>query len=321
MVRAVSDGDTMHDGRDEHYLAVGLSALACISDAMAGRQPRRILDLPSGFGRVTRLLRAQYPRAAITVCDLDRPGVDFAAAQFDARPAYSVEDFTTLALGETYDLVWVGSLVTHLNERQVRAFMAAMARHMRPGGVLVASAHGPGIADALHDWGYGLEPSAVAGLLDDYGGVGYGHRGYGGGDGYGISITDALWWQEATATGPFRLAAHLPKAWDEHQDIVVLRRGIGLPRWMAKFAKQRGGQPPDTAAMALREQTSRCDASLRSFDAAFYLADNPDVALAIADGHYASAFQHYWRRGRFEDRLPHAPAATLAAAGAACALT
>lgn len=322
MVRAVADGDTMHEGSDAHYLAVGLSALRCISDALAGRRPRRILDLPSGYGRVTRLLRAQYPDAAITVCDLDRPGVDFAAAQFNARPAYSVEDFSRLDLGESYDLVWVGSLITHLNERQTRAFLAAMARHTRPGATLVASAHGPSIAGRLHDWGYGLEPDAVAGLLDDYGDAGYGHRGYGGGDGYGISITDDLWWRQATAAGPFRLVAHRPQAWDGHQDIVALRRGVSLPRSVARLAqRRRGALAADAAAMALRQQASRPDDSLRSFDAAFYLRENPDVARAVAEGHFASAFQHYWRCGRLEHRQPHAAAAAATVAGAASAVT
>lgn len=318
MVRAVADGDTMHAG-DDQYLAVGLSALACIADALAGRQPRRILDLPSGYGRVTRMLRAQYPRAAITVCDLDRAGVDFAAARFNARPAYSVDDFAALSLGESYDLVWVGSLATHLDERRTRAFLAAMARHLRPGGTLVASAHGPSIVGGLHDWGYGLQPHAVAGLLGDYGRTGYGHRGYGGGDGYGISITDEPWWRQAMSAGPLRLVAYRPQAWDGHQDIVVLRRRIGLPPPLARLAGRRP-TPPDAAAMKFRAQASRCDASLRSFDAAFYLREHPDVARAVAAGDFESAYQHYWRFGRFEDRQTHAVISSSTVAGSASAV-
>ena len=305
MVRNIAAGDTMYAGGDERYLAVGLSALRCIGDALAGRRPRRILDLPSGFGRVTRMLRAQYPEAAITVCDLDRAGVDFAAAQFGARPAYSVEDFAALALGETYDLVWVGSLITHLSERQTRAFLAAMARHMRPGSTLVASAHGPSIVGGLHDWGYGLEPCVVAGLLDDYGVAGYGHRGYGGSDGYGISMSDELWWREAMVDGPFRLAAYSAKAWDDHQDIAVLRRRNDPPHLVARLMRRR----PDQAGIVFRQQAARYDDCLLSFDAAFYLAANPDVSLAVANGCYTSAFQHYWREGRHEHRPPHAPIA------------
>ena len=121
-----------------------------------------------------------------------------------------------------------------------------------------------------------------------------------------------------TAAGPFRLVAHRAQAWDGHQDIVVLRRAIGLPRSLAKFAQPRGQQQSD--ALALRRRASQCDDSLRTFDAAFYLAENPDVARAVAEGDFASAFQHYWRCGRFEDRRPHAAAAPSPTAGTVSAL-
>jgi len=303
---AIADGDTMYDGRDGHYLSVGLSAMHCIMAALNGRIPRRILDMSSGFGRVTRVLRAQYPDAAITVCDLDRPGVDFAAAQFGARPAYSVEELHTLALGETFDLVWVGSLLTHLHERQTRGFLRAMARHMAPGATLLASVHGPSIAGGLRDWGYGLEPRAVAGLLDDYRTSGYGHRGYDASDGYGISISDRLWWETATAGGAFHLTSYLPQAWDNHQDIVVLHRTRHFAR---SIARARGRLTrrvlSSSVALAARLESSSYDACLTYFDPAFYLQSNPDVARAVTEGHYNPAFQHYWRRGRFEARPPH----------------
>jgi SAM-dependent methyltransferase len=86
LITELSPKDTMFDGRADHYLRVGLSALEAIEAGMFGApEPQTILDLPCGFGRVTRMLRARYPEAAITVCDLDRPGVDFSAATFGAR--------------------------------------------------------------------------------------------------------------------------------------------------------------------------------------------------------------------------------------------
>src|SRR5215203_6248118 len=112
LVTEVAEADSMYDGRDGHYVSVGLSALRAIEDALSDARvpPRRILDLPCGHGRVTRMLRARFPDAAITVCDIDRGGVDFAASRFGARAVYSVEDFGALDLEESYDLVWVGSL-------------------------------------------------------------------------------------------------------------------------------------------------------------------------------------------------------------------
>ena len=182
----VAEGDGMYDGRDGHYVSVGLSALRVIEDALDGAPapPQRILDLPCGHGRVTRVLRARFPEAAITVCDLDRNGVDFAAARFGARGVYSVEDFRALDFGESYDLIWVGSLVTHLPERQTLRFLDCMARHMAPRSVLVATSHGARVEERLRSWNcgldethvearlrswnYGVAPQEVSGLLEDH---------------------------------------------------------------------------------------------------------------------------------------------------------
>ena len=129
----VSKADTMLSGNDGHYLSVGLSALAAVERALDGTEPRNILDLPCGFGRVTRALRARFSHAAITVSDLDVAGVDFSAREFNARAAYSVRDFRELNLGESYDLIWVGSLMTHLPAAQTKHLLAALGRHLSPG--------------------------------------------------------------------------------------------------------------------------------------------------------------------------------------------
>ncbi len=41
-----------------------------------------------------------------------------------------------------------------------------------------------------------------------------------------------------------------------------------------------------------------------SFDEAWYLENNPDVAKAVADGRFASAYQHWTMDGRAEGRIP-----------------
>jgi tetratricopeptide (TPR) repeat protein len=44
------------------------------------------------------------------------------------------------------------------------------------------------------------------------------------------------------------------------------------------------------------------------FDEAWYVANNPDIAAAIADGRLARAIDHYREHGRSESRLPRPPA-------------
>ena len=299
MATEVAAGDTMFDGRSNHYLAVGQSALACIEAALGRRTPRVILDLPCGYGRVTRMLRARFPEAVIVGSDLDRPGVDWVAARFGAVPAYSVPDLGRLALDRRFDLVWVGSLFTHISERQALALLGVLARHLTRDGVVVASSHGPTIIGALSDAGYRLEPRDAAGVLDDYGERGYGHRAYGGTGEYGISLTDRNWWAAAAARCGLRLLAYRPQAWDGHQDIVVLSRAPWVRRLAPRTLDLRKWEPE-------RRLLAAYDPCIRDFDSAYYLRRYPDVAEAVAAGTFATAYAHFSAAGRAEGRQPNA---------------
>src|SRR5262245_10124406 len=92
VVRTISPDEEMSRSKwgEPGYHRVGQSALHCIRLSLeaAGKDPaevRSILDLPSGHGRVLRYLKAAFPDAALTACDLSRDGVDFCAATFGAR--------------------------------------------------------------------------------------------------------------------------------------------------------------------------------------------------------------------------------------------
>src|ERR1700729_3189423 len=87
-----SAGERMPTGHLEGYLTTGEAALKAVRLAqLAGRVPdfTSILDLPCGHGRVTRWIRAAYPDAKLTACDILTDGVDFCADTFGAIPVYS----------------------------------------------------------------------------------------------------------------------------------------------------------------------------------------------------------------------------------------
>src|SRR4029453_9635557 len=80
LIEEISPNDGMFVGNRIHYFAVAQGALECIRVALlaAGKQDvRSILDLPCGHGRVLRKLKAEFPDAALTGCDIERDGVDF----------------------------------------------------------------------------------------------------------------------------------------------------------------------------------------------------------------------------------------------------
>lgn len=227
----------MHAGDDRHYASVGLSALRIIEEALGGAEPRGILDLPSGHGRVTRVLRARFPQAVITACDLDAEGAHFCAARLGVRAAVSVRNFRKLRLGETYDLIWVGSLITHLPARQIREFLVAMTRHMTQRSTLFVSSHGPSTIPKLRERGhYGLFEEQAAALITEYERTGFGYGSYGSGEqqlqnygvsltneSYGISVASDAWLRETLAGCGLRVQAYRARAWDDHHDVVVAR--------------------------------------------------------------------------------------------------
>jgi SAM-dependent methyltransferase len=167
------------------YHALGFAAVDCIRLALLHAQKETvssILDLPSGHGRVLRLLRAEYPEARLTACDIFRDGVDFCAERFGARPVYGQERPQDIELGETFDLIWCGSLLTHLDQPQWEAFLDLFESALEPGGVVVFSTPGRCIAGRLRDpefaHKYLESDEARAGILRGYEETGFGYADY-----------------------------------------------------------------------------------------------------------------------------------------------
>jgi SAM-dependent methyltransferase len=229
LLRAASSrihyGDGMYKGDGAHYYKVGLSALRRIDEAVesAGlRYVRTILDLPCGYGRVMRFLVRRFPEARVTACEIDRAGVDFCVSEFGAAAAYSSADIDSLYLGAHFDLVWCGSLVTHLDADPVLALLKLFRRHLAPGGLAIFTAHGDFVARRMptRDFDYGLTDGQIARITDAYARDGFAYTDYPDRESYGISLTSPVWVREqARRVGSLREVYFKERGWDEHQDV------------------------------------------------------------------------------------------------------
>jgi cyclopropane fatty-acyl-phospholipid synthase-like methyltransferase len=153
VIEEVSDRDTMFRDR-ERYFRLGRNALDSIRLAMTAAQKtaaERILDLPCGYGRVLRWIKAEFPAAQLGACDIDPHGVDFCAATFGAEPIYGRENPADVEIDRPYDLIWSGSLFTHLPPRQWESFLELFERALAPGGLVVFTTHGRQIAERMYD--------------------------------------------------------------------------------------------------------------------------------------------------------------------------
>jgi SAM-dependent methyltransferase len=221
----ISYEDGMYKGDGAHYFKVGLSAIHCIDEALRAAQldtVQSILDLPCGYGRVLRFLAQRFPDARITACELMPDAVRFCVAHFGAQPAQSAYNLAELTLPARYDLIWCGSLITHLDAARTRALLNFFARHLAPGGLLLFTTHGDFVAARVADMAdfYGLNRADIPALVADYARAGHGYLDYPEAPGYGVSLTAPDWLRaQVREVGRLREVYFRARGWDEHQDV------------------------------------------------------------------------------------------------------
>jgi SAM-dependent methyltransferase len=217
--------DTMYDGDGAHYYKVGLSAIRCIEEALAQAnltKVRTILDLPCGSGRVLRFLAQRFPEAEITACEIQRGPVQFCVRTFGAQPAFSSVNLDEVTLAKKFDLIWCGSLATHLNERDIVALFRLFARHQAPGGLVVFTTHGSFAAHRVsrREFDYSIPDDQIERIGRDYTQAGYGFADYNGERNWGVSLTSPEWIRaRVRELGGLREVYFQERGWDNHQDV------------------------------------------------------------------------------------------------------
>jgi len=215
--------DMLVEGDGDHYFKAGLSAIGCIEEALqqAGSiTVNAILDLPSGYGRVQRFLVHRFPKARITACDLMPDAIRFCAKTFGATPAQSSYNLDELSFATKFDLIWCGSLITHLDADRTRALLRFFTNHLTAEGLLVLSTHGDFVPAKFDmDKFFGLNPSSIPHLVKAFHEQGHGYVDYPGQSGYGISLTARTWMiAEALEVG-LREVYFRAHGWDNLQDV------------------------------------------------------------------------------------------------------
>lgn len=226
----ISYNDGMYKGNGAHYFKVGLSAIRCIEEALNAAQiavPRNVLDLPCGHGRVLRFLVRRFPETRFTACDLDRDAVDFCAQTFDAEAIYSQPDLNELSLNKKFDLIWCGSLISHLNDIKTIALLKFFQRHLSPGGLVLFTTQGDRVVEQMvnRTFDYGIAAEQIPVITESYKRVGFGYTDYPYMSNYGIALTSTAWIrkqvQQVNGLQEVYFRAH---GWDDHQDVFGFAR-------------------------------------------------------------------------------------------------
>jgi SAM-dependent methyltransferase len=130
------------------YKRIGTTATALVEQALGlvGRRLANadaVLDFGCGYGRVTRVLVQKLPPARISAFDVDPGAARFCAQEFGVRALTFTRGWEWESVGfARYDVIWVGSVFTHLAEGYTRETLSLLFELLQPGGVLVFTTHG-----------------------------------------------------------------------------------------------------------------------------------------------------------------------------------
>jgi SAM-dependent methyltransferase len=234
----ISEHDDMIDRRNPqspaHYLEVGRQALDLVLQAMVLCQKptvSSILDMPCGFGRELRHFAAAFPSADLYACEIHQQKIDYCADEFGATPVLSDEDFDAVQFDRTFNLVWAGSLLSHLPQDRYRKALHLYSRVLAPGGIALITLQGRNTEHMQEaEWKY-MTDERFALAATDYHAAGFGYVDYEGLPGYGIAFAlPSVAISHLESDPSVSLRAYIERGWDDHQDVLVLqKRPIGHP--------------------------------------------------------------------------------------------
>lgn len=174
-------GDKSEKQRLEEYAWVGGTTAPVLFAVLANSltdEVTRILDFASGAGRCARYLRAMFPEAKMYFSDIHPERVHFCARQFDGEAIVSDRDFRQLKLPANLDLIWVGSLFTHVSYPRMEALFDSLWSALGPRGTLVATFHGKHII-GFHPRMKFIRQESWDRILEQYRATGVGYESYG----------------------------------------------------------------------------------------------------------------------------------------------
>ena len=178
------------------------------------RSVRRVLDLPCGHGRVARYLKTGFPDAQMFYCDIDAQAVEFCASTFGGEGIVSREDLLSVKLPDSLDVIWVGSLFTHVDRKRTEQWLVHLCKSLAEDGVLVATFHGAWsieVAKTLPFLGAEGWDEVLRGYFDS----GFGYARYPSGDyDYGVSLSKpSVIVEMVERISGVRLLAYMERGW------------------------------------------------------------------------------------------------------------
>jgi len=220
----------------DHYKSVGESAVKLIESALQEsgkilKENSSLLDFPCGYGRVLRYLKETFPQADIYGGDIDQHAVNFCKKEFGMIPVQSDINFNKVKFPVSYDLIWVGSLFTHIDSQDFQNLLKTLISSLKEKGVLIFTTHGKECLNQLDSYGLGfIKPSSMRMKLEN---TGFVFQPYPGQSNYGISITTRTYVIETVNKffkDKVKLIFYKKRGWDHHQDVYAFQKAFHMKK-------------------------------------------------------------------------------------------
>jgi hypothetical protein len=227
IIKRISKNDLMYKASTDFYGEFGKAALDCVLKTMEKKgqsNAESILVLPSGHGRELRFFKAHFGDSKIVACDIDKDGVDFCTKVFDVEGIYSDQDPKKISIPYKFDVIWCGSLVTHLPENYWRSFLEFFSDHLNDEGILIFSTHGKFIVEQFRSGNYdlGVDELNKERILKQYDRNGFGYGDYSGLVEYGISLSSRAWVSNLISeTEHLQIMDYVERGWFDNHDTVA----------------------------------------------------------------------------------------------------
>lgn len=132
------------------YLAGGHEAISLLSGILQDLNTEfseltSFLDFACGHGKSTRFLVKAMDPARVWVSDIYKDAVDFQVRHFGVNGFYSAGCPAEVDISKKFQVIYAGSLFSHLPERLFRAWLMKLYDCLEPDGVLIFSTHGPSL--------------------------------------------------------------------------------------------------------------------------------------------------------------------------------
>jgi SAM-dependent methyltransferase len=213
------------------YAERARNVLALVDEALtlAGRSfddVDRWLDFGCGYGRVIRFLVERVPPERVSATDVIDEGAAFCQSEFGVTALRSQRELEAAHFG-SFDFVYAISVLTHLNERNSRAFLQLIGDSLAEDGIALFTSHGRWSLEHVELYGDDLRPRAaeLARSVAEHG-IAYVRYPFASDD-YGITwhsrefIEDTMSELHGDAVV---LLLFKPNGLDGHQDVFAFRR-------------------------------------------------------------------------------------------------